>query len=84
MDKGIISYFGNEYEEKEGLTIEEESVRFNLVSNLKSGKRLVSAWDQLNKMSPITIDATTHLIKQLGGAPKELGFFPRDFIECIS
>lgn len=84
MDKGIISYFGNDFGGKEVLTVDEESVRFNIISQFKSGKRLVSVWDQLNQMSPIMIDGTNILIKQLGWAPQELGFFPRDFIECIS
>lgn len=84
FNKGIISYFGNEFGNKDAPTVEQESVTYALIASMKSGNRLLSKWEQLIKMSPITIDAMLGTLKKGEWAPKELGFFPRAFIEDTS
>lgn len=84
LEKGIVSYFGNEFGGPETLTVDSESSRYEMIKDLKSGNRLVSMWDKLNQISPITIDATMNQIKQNGWAPEDLGFFPRDFMEDLT
>lgn len=84
LDKGIVSYYGNDFGNKDAITVETEEASYQNISQLPSGKRLVTVWEDLKKRSPVTIDATLNTIKQLGWAPKDLGFFPRDFIECAS
>lgn len=84
FDKGIISYFGNEFGNKDAPTVETDILTYQLINQLESGKRLVACWDKLAEISPIMPDSTLNTIKQIGWCPKELGFFPRDFIEAAT
>jgi len=78
VDKGMVSYFGNEFGSKDAQTVETDELTYENISHLPSGKRLISQWDKLLKASPITIDSTLKSIKEHGWASF---FFPREFIE---
>lgn len=84
LDKGIISYYGDQFGSKDAPTVETESLTYNLVNQLPSGKRLTSMWEKLKQRSPITIDTILPIIKEHGWTSKELGFFPRDFFEALT